>query len=881
MIGWLRQSFHRLRSSFPSAELDQELEAEMAVHLELAIDENVKRGMAPEEARRQALIRFGGVEQAKQQQREARGLPALDILRQDLRFTFRTLHRDRGFTFVAVLVLGLGIGANIVVFSVVNTILLRPLPFADSQQLAWLAGNNGIGGLSDVTYRVDAYEEFQHENRSFEEITAFVPYYSLSETKLMGNGEPKPVSFVWVAGNFFETFGIQPALGRQFTPEECVRGGRKAILLSYPFWQRQFAADPAIVGQTIRLNNDSVTVVGVLPARFDFGAVFAPGSKIDFFRPALMDDIRSWGHMLSLVGRLKPGVTVAQAQAESSVLFPRLKDSGNPDWSTDVQTTITGLQDHVSGKLRRSLIVLWCAVVLILLIVCLNLSNLLLARAAARSKEFAMRSALGAGRGRLIRQLLTESMVLSGAGAVLGLGFALVTTTYLAHQGSIALPLLSAIRVDGSALLWTLLIAVSAAVLFGIAPSLRMACGNLQEMLKDTGRGMSEGRKRDHLRSALVISEIALACMLLIGAGLLLRSFLRVLDVDLGFEPSHAAAIKIDCDDGGNRARRGAILQETLRRVSALPGLEAAGVADMLPLDRNRSWALIAKGKSPSPDKNYDVFVYIVTPGYLNAMGMHLREGRDFSWQDSSVSEPVIIVNQTAARREWPGEDALGRLARGIGESDTRVVGVISDVRDSGVEDAPSPEVYVPVTQAEPEGTELVVRTTLPPDVLASSVMSTLRSINPGQPATEFRPIQQLVDHAVSPRRFFVLLVGIFAGLGLLLASLGIYGVISYSVTQQTQEIGIRMALGATMSRVRVGVIARTLRLALIGIALGVVGSFVVARGIASLLFGTEPTDATTFAGMILLLSVVSFLAGYIPARRASRIDPMIALRSN
>lgn len=878
----LRQALNRLRAFFRKEPLDSDLEAEMAAHLELAIEENLRRGMPVEEARRQALIRFGGMEQAKERHREARGLPALDTLIQDLRYTFRTMRRDRVFTLVAVLILGLGIGANVVVFSVVNTILLRPLPFRDPQQLAWFAGNNGVGGLSDTTYEVDAYEEFQRDNHSFQEMTAFVPFYSVSEGTLMGPREPVPVSGVWVAGNFFQTLGVQPALGRLFTAEECVKGARPAVLLSSPFWQRQFAANPAIIGQAIRLNHDAVTVVGVLPPTFDFGAVFSPGSKMDLFVPAIMDGIRNWGHTVSIIGRLKPGVTVAQAQAESKILFPHLQGAANPDWGTDIKTTITGLKDHVNGKLRRSLIVLWCAVGLILLIVCVNLSNLQLARAAARSKEFAMRSALGAGRGRLIRQLLTESLALSGAGAALGLSLAFVITKYLAHQGSMALPLLSSVRVDGAALAWTLLIAICVGVLFGLAPAFRVSGSNLQETLKDTGPSVSQGRKHERLRSTLVVSEVALACVLLVGAGLLMRSFLRVLDVDLGFQPSRAAAIKVSYDDGGNPARRGAILQEMLRRVGALPGIEAAGIADMLPLDRNRSWGLLAKGEVYSKEKSHDAFVYVVTPGYLDAMGMHLRTGRDFNWQDTPQSEQVIIINQAAARREWPGQDPIGRLAQGIGRGgDSRVVGVISDLRESSLEDASSPEVYVPATQEDPEGAELVVRTQLPPAALASSVMSTLRGMNPEQPATEFRSIQQLVDRAVSPRRFFVLLVGTFAVMGLILASLGIYGVISYSVTRQTQEIGIRMALGATQARVLLGVIAGTLRLALIGIALGMIASFAVARLIASLLFGTSPTDPATFTGMALLLCAVACVAGYIPARRASRIDPMTALRGN
>lgn len=882
MISSIRQSLSRLRAFFHKAPLDRELGVEMDSHLELVIEENLQRGMSPQEARRQALIRFGGVQQAKERHRETRGIPALDILLQDLRYTFRTLRRDRGFAIIAVLILALGIGANIAVFSVVNTILLRPLPFHDPQQLTWIAESGGKGGLSDTTYVVAGYDEFQRHNKSFQDVTAYMAFYGDADYKLTGHGEPQPVSGVMVAGNFFQTLGVRPILGRLFSPEESEKGGRPAVLLSEPYWRRQFAGDPAIVGQAITLNGTPVTVVGVLPSTFDFGSVFAPGLKMDIFVPAIMDgDLRNEGHTLALIGRLKPGVTVGQAQAEANVLFPQLL-AEHPDWSNygGYTATITGLKEHVSGELRSSLIVLWCAVGLILLIVCVNLANLMLARAATRSKEFALRSAFGATRGRLIRQMLTESLMLSIAGAALGLGFAFAITSYLAHEGSIALPLLSSVRVDGSALAWTLLIAVAAAVLFGIVPGMKTSDGNLQDALKDTGPGMSTGRKHERLRAGLVISEVALACVLLIGAGLLLRSFLKVLDINLGFQPSHAAALKIDYDDGGNRAKRGAILQNILQRVGAIPGIEAAGISDNLPLDRNRGWGFRAKGRAYPKGADTDALVYIVTSGYLPAMGMHLREGRDFSWQDGPKSEPVVIINQSAARLHWPGQDPVGRIAVAGGQ-DTRVIGVVSDVRTTSVVGESGSAMYLPVTQADPEGAELVVRTTLPPDVLASSVMSTLRSINPGQPATEFRPIQQLVDHAVSPRRFFVLLVMAFAILGLILASLGFYGVISYSVTRQTQEIGIRMALGSSRARVQFHVIAKTLRLALIGIAVGTVASFGVAGLIASLLFATTPTDPITFAGMIVLLVLVALVAGYIPALRASRINPMIALRSN
>ncbi|MGC9945275.1 MAG: ABC transporter permease [Bryobacteraceae bacterium] len=875
----MRRALERLRAFFHKSPLDRDLDSEMASHLAFAIEENLRRGLTPEEASRQALVRFGGVAQSQERHREARGLPALDVLLQDLRYTFRTLRRDRGFASVAVLILALGIGANIAVFSVVNTILLRPLPFRDPRQLVWMSSERGVGGLSAVTYTVSVYEEFLRHNRSFEDVTAYDPFFGDSDYKLTGRGEPQQLAAVPVAENFFPTLGVRPFLGRLFTREECQKGGRAAVLLGYFFWQRQFAADPAIVGQALVLNNRPVTVVGVLPASFDFGSVFAPGLKMDIFVPGIMDLLRNDGNTLALLGRLRPGVTVAQAQAEVDVLMPQLR-AAHKDWYEDYATAMTGLKDHVSGKLRRSLVVLWCAVGLILLIVCVNLSNLLLARAAARAKEFAMRGALGAGRGRIVRQLLTESLVLAAGGAALGIGIAFAVTGYLARQGSIALPLLSTIRVDGAALAWTLLIALAAALLFGLAPSLKVSSGNLQDALKDTGHGLSAGRKHERMRAVLVVSEVALACVLLVGAGLMLRSFLRVLDVDLGFQPNRAASIKIDYDDGGKAERRGPILQEILRRVSAVPGIQSAGIVDMLPLDRNRSWGLGAKGRIYGKNETQAAFVYIATPGYLRAIGMQLRAGRDFNWQDQPRSERVVIVNQAAARYHWPGQNPVGRTAL-VNGVDTRVIGVIADVRECSVEDSSGIEMYLPETQADPEGAELVVRSQVPPEALASSLMRTLRVYNPEQPAAEFRPVQSVVDHAISPRRFFALLVAIFAGLGLLLASLGIYGVISYSVTRQTQEIGIRMALGATTERVQLGVIAGTMRLVLAGIALGTATSLLAAKWIAALLFNTEPTDPAAFAGMMLLLSAVALIAGYIPARRASRIDPMIALRGN
>jgi predicted permease len=854
----------------------------MEFHIQSMIDELVAQGMSKPEAAAAAHRKFGNMTQTSEEARTTWIARWMSDLTQDLQHSFRGMRRDRGFAIVAVLILALGIGANVAVYSVVNTILLRPLPFPAARQLVRIVEKNPKSGESSKTYTADATEDYQQQNRSFQSVSGYFAFTGPDNFKLIGRGQPTPATGILVAEGFFQTLGVKPSAGRLFRREEFVQHAQPVALLSYPFWKRQFGGDRNIVGRTIDFNNTAVTVVGVLPDTFDFGSVFSPGAKVDLFVPYIMDDFRDDGNDLALIARLKPGVAVAQAQSEADRLLPQFYFSRkHPDYGKGYTGQVTELKEYVSGKLRRSLVVLWCAVGVILLIVCVNLSNLLLARAAARSKEFALRGALGAGRGRLMRQLLTESLVLSGAGAILGLGLGFAAITYLAHQGSIALPLLSMVRVDGAVLAWTLLIAVGTAVLFGLAPGLRISSGNLQGTLKDSGQGVSTGRRHDRMRSALVIAEVALACVLLVGAGLLLRSFLRVLDVDLGFEPSRAAAISVDYDDGGNVAKRTAIWQEVVRRASLIPGVEAAGISDNLPMSRNRSWGIKAKVGNYDGGQFQGVFVYIVSPGYFKCMGMRLIEGRDIDWADLADNQNVVVVNETVARKLWPGQDPIGRIAL-TGGAEARVIGVIADVRETSAEDDAGWQMYLPATKNfGPEGSYLVMRSKLPVATLASSVRTTLRQLNPGQPATEFKPIQNLVDHATSPRRFFFLLVSIFAGLGLLLATLGIYGVISYSVTRETQQIGIRMALGASQERVLFDVIWKTLRLALIGIGAGVVGSLVVARLIASLLFGTDPTDPQTFAAMVALLGAVALLAGYLPARRASRIDPIIALRTN
>jgi len=867
--------------------MDSDLDAEMASHLQFAIEDNLKNGLPPAEARRQALLQFGGPQQSRETHRDARSFAILDELVQDFRYTLRTLRKDRSFTFIALVILALAIGANIAVFSVVNTLLLRPLPFPDSQQLVWIAPPPTSCGLSCATYSADAFEEFRAQSFVYQDVTGYEAFSTPDNLRLSGRGEPQPATSIEVIGNFFQVLGVQPAMGRLFTADEARGGPHPVALLADPYWRRQFNADRNIIGKVIELNGTPFTVIGVLPTSFDFGAVFSPGLRVDLFTPLDLDQQRNWGNIVTFMGRLKPGVSVAQALQDADRVGPNLYQNVKyPQTLGNYKGSLipVPLKQYVTGKLSRSLVALWAAVGAILLIAGVNLSNLLLARAAARAKEFALRGALGANRGRIVRQLLMESLVLSGTGAACGLGLAFILLTWLSQQGSVALPLLTSLHVDASALVWTLLIAVFTAMIFGLLPGLRMASGNLQETIKDSGAGAGQGRKHERLRAALVISEVALACMLLVSAGLLLRSFLNVLNVDLGFQPDRAASIKVDYDDSAttemlSQSKRAVIFQQILDRIAALPGIEAAGMADYLPLGPNREWDTPApKGKVFKPGELPNPLVYIVTPGFVRAMGMRVR-GRDFTWADGPQSEKVVLINASAAKIYWPDEDPVGKMLSRDGTEEVRVVGVVDDVHEEHVEGSPGSQIYYPVTQQGPNGAQLVIRTSLPPAVLGPTVLRTLRELNPRQPAAEFRPIRTIVDRAVSPRRFFMLLVAAFAALGLLLAALGIYGVISYSVTRQTQEFGIRMALGASPSLVQRGVLFHTLKLAGFGVLAGVIASILCSQVIASLLFHTEPYDPATFLAVTFLLVCVAVLAGYIPAVRATRIHPAVALR--
>jgi len=802
---------------------------------------------------------------------------------QDLRYTFRTLRRDAGFTTFAILIVGLGIGASATIFSVVDALLVRPLPFRDPQQLVWLA-NHDTSGLSGQTTQVGHLLDLRAQSRSFSDLAAYFAFYGVGDNLLSGQGEPERLNGVPVAENFFQVLGVQPQIGRLFNTDECKWHGPNAVLLGHGLWARRFGSDPGIVGRALTLNNQPYTVIGVLPESFDFASVFAPGSHIDLYFPfPLSDETNRWGNTMAIVGRLKPGVTIGRAQAEMQILAAQITKA-HPERNT-FEGRLSPLAEHVSGRLRLALVVLACAVGVVMLIVCANLSNLLLARTANRQKEIAIRTALGAGRRRLIRQMLTEGVALSSCGAALGAILAIAGTRVLGRLDAISIPLLQNVRTDSTALGFILLAAVLTGVIFGLAPALQAPGGSrrpgLDAVLKDTSRGSTASRGRNWIGHALVVSEIALACVLLVGAGLLVRSFLRVLDVNLGFRPERAAALRVDPDASySTQARQNAYFDEVLRRARSVPGIEGAGLTDALPLGRNRSWGSPAKGQVYPKGKFPSAFVRVVTDGYLGAMGIPLREGRDLAERDGPKDDPVILINETMARTLFPGESAVGKIIRACGER--RVVGVVGDVRHLALEQGAGMEMYLPMRQCDDHmSVDLVIRTKIPPAELAPAVRAALKPIAPNLPGKDFRTVQDLVDKAVSPRRFVVWLLGGFAVFALILASLGIYGVVSYSVSQRTQEIGIRMALGASAANLQAGLVGQTLGLAAIGMLLGTAASWALAHALGGLLYGVTASDPVTFLGISVVLTAVAAAAGYLPARRASQIDPSVALRAS
>jgi predicted permease len=861
---------------------------ELRAFLDDRVDELLARGMSPEDARAEAVRRLGlPVSDAREllegsaraRERTVRARQAIDDLLQDVRYAIRTLRRESAFTMSALAIIALGVGASATVFSVANALLVRPLPFRDPDRLVWMA-NGTHGGLSGQTAQVNHLLALHEQDRSFADVAGYFAFYGIGDASLVRNGDAIRLSSVPVTQNFFPMLGVQPILGRSFTKEESAMDVPNVVMLGYPLWQREFSSDPAIVGKSITLNELPCTVVGVLPPSFDFGSVFAPGTRIDLFVPfPLTEKNDRQGNTLALIGRLKPEVTINSAAAELAVLAPQIT-AAHPERNA-FTPTLSALRTHIVGPIHSALVMLAFAVSTVMLIVCANLSNLLLVRATGRQKEMAIRAALGAGRQRLVRQMLTESVLLSAGGAAIGAILAYIGTRAIARLQTVNLPLLSDVRLDASALTFILFLATVAGLLFGMAPALQLSELAVHDALKASGRNSTRNRSGRRVRTALVVSEIALACVLLAGSGLLIRSFVKLLDVDLGFRPDMVSSIRIDPERQWleTQTRFSSYVSEALRLTRALPGVQAAAIADGLPLGKNRTWGVRAQGQSYKNNHNPVAFIRLATDGIVGAMGLRLISGRDISSRDDSAGEQVMLINETAARALWPGEDAIGKVA--MLDTLRRVVGVVGDARHLSLEQDAGLQLYVPYRQIPDYPTvDLIVRSAVPPSSLARSIRAALAPLAPNVALNEVQTLGQVVDRAISPRRFFTMLLSAFAAFALALALFGIYGVISYTVAHRQQEIGVRMALGASQRTVQWNILRETLELAVVGVLLGTAGSWIVAQLLRSQLFGISSADPATFVTMVLIVMAVALLSGYLPARRASQIDPTVAFRS-
>ncbi|MBD0372279.1 MAG: ABC transporter permease [Pyrinomonadaceae bacterium] len=805
---------------------------------------------------------------------------------QDLRYGARMLVKSPGFTIVVVLALALGIGANSAIFSVVNSVLLRPLPFNEPQQLmmVWGASKNGEGA-DHIVLSVPDMQDLRSQSQTLEYV---VPFYSSGTTLSSGGDDSERVFGAVSSADLFPALDIKPLMGRVFTREEDVPGGPPVVIISQNLWQRAFGSDPSIVGKEIKLGSKLVTVVGVMPASFRFPL---QRERPDYWQPistspsyiATKDkrDTRS----LRVLARLKPGVTMQQANEELATISRRLEEQ-YPDSNTGFALSVTPLHEDLVGQVRPALLVILGAVGFVLLIACANVANLLLARAASRQKEIAIRTALGAGRLRIVRQLLTESLLLAVMGGGLGLLLATWGLDLLVAASPSDLPRVKEIGLDTKVLAFTAAVSILTGLLFGLAPALSASRLDLNESLKEGSRGSTEGSRRNRLRSLLVVSEVALSLVLLVGAGLLIRSFISLLNTSPGFDAEAILTVDVPLSRAKypEAGQQVTFVQQLLQRTKEVPGVASVAAVNILPLSGNgrESSFTIAGRPAPPQGQEPDAEASTVTPGYFRTMGIPLMRGRAFNEGDKKDAPPVVIISEALARMNFPGEDPLGkRLVIRDDMPPFEIVGVVGDIRHEKLETETHPEYYLSFYQIPERQVNLVVRAASPaePASLQMAVRNAIKQVDKDQLIWEMKTMEQWRAESVARRRFNMMLLGIFAALALLLAAVGIYGVMSYTVTQRTHEIGIRIALGAQTRDVIFMVVRQGMSLALLGIGAGLLAAFGVTRVMSSLLYGVTATDATTFAAVTLGLAGLALLACLIPALRATRVDPMTALR--
>ena len=869
-----------LRKKHVESELDQELRA----YLEMAVEEKMRQGMTRDNALRAVRWERGILEHAKEEVRSAGWESFLETLWLDACFGLRMLRKSPGFSLVATLTLALGVGANTAIFSVVNAVLLRPLPYAHPGQLVFVDEARRDAAIKGVGMSYPQFNELRHDNRVFSAVAGFGSHSLV----LTGNGEPTEISTVVVTSDFFPVLGAQPHLGRLLTSQECERGAAPVALLSDGLWRSRFGSDPGIVGRSISLDARAYTIIGVMPAHFrtpflkQVNQVWIPMAQDPLYSVWMTKPPRE--HWMAVLARLRPGVAAGQVQTELDTMSARLaKDfPAEKGWRIAVEP----LQQTITGDVKFPLLLLLGAVCLVLLIACANVANLLLSRATSRSKEIAIRIAVGAGRGRIARQLLTECAILASLGGLLGALVAYAGVATLLPLLPSDLPTFEPIRVDAWVLAFALVISLVASLIFGLAPVLSSSGADPHKDLGESSR-TSESPGPRRARAALAVAEIALAIVLLTGAGLLMRSFNQLTSVNPGFEANHVAKAMISLPQFqySTQQQWAAFAEQLLTRLQAQPGMQNSAVAGPLPIiDCCVTLNFQIVGGPPPQEGSPDSANYVpVSPQYFSVMEIPLLRGRFFSDSDSASSMPVTLVSEALAKRYFPNQDPIGRhLSFGFpinGVASREIVGVVADIHDVALGKEPGPMLYVPYAQAPLYGAEVVVRSTLDSAIAVAAIRAVTHDIDKNLPVTDIAELPDILSESVAQPRFRTLLLGLFGAIAVVLAAIGIFGVISYSVSRRTHELGIRMALGAQPGTVLGMVLRETLALTLIGIAVGVPCALATARLIIHLLFRVKPYDPVTLTTVPIALIFVGFLASYIPARRAMKVDPMIALR--
>ena len=877
----LRIFLHRLRGVVLRDRLEREMQEEIRAHLDMQTEDYIRQGMSPAEARRMALRQFGGVEQVKEQYRDRRGLPVVETTLQDVRYAWRVLLKSPGFTAVAVVTLALGIGASTAIFSAVYPILFEPLPYPQAGRITTVWDFRPDGERLDVAF--GTYRELAERNRVFDSVAVMKPW----QPTLTGPTEPERLDGQRVSADYFRVLGVAPALGRDFVTSDDQVNGPAVVILGDALWRRRFGGDPGIIGQQVRLDDNSCTIIGVMPAGFE--NVLSPSAEI--WTPLQYDASlpiqgREWGHHLRMVGRLRPGLKTDQEREElNQIAAAPLPEFARPPWAALRRGFIvSSLQNDITGNVKPVLIAVIGAVLLVLLIACVNVTNLLLARGAQRRGEFAVRAALGAGRTRLIRQLLTESLLLALIGGAFGMVVAQAGTGALVALSPPGLPRVNAIHVDAAVFAFAFIATTIVGLVVGLIPALHVARGGLSEGLQQSSKRAAGGHQLT--RRTLVVAEVALAIVLLVSAGLLLRSLQRLFAEAPGFDSSHLLTMQVQTAghrfDDDNVTHQ--FFEQALEAVRHVPGVNAAAFTSQLPLSGDRETYGVHFESNPAPDEDHSAFLYTVTPDYLTTMGIPLRRGRLLDAHDIAGGPVAVLVNESFARRKFPDQDAVGQHLR-IGPNEgpwATVVGVVGDVKQTSLALGPAEAAYITTAQWRyaDRAMWLVVRASGDAAALAHDIRSTVWSVDKDQPVLRVATMDARVRASAAERRFALILFEAFGLVALALAATGIYGVLSGSVTERAREIGVRLALGASRGNILALIIKQGMTLVALGVVIGLGGAAAATQALASLLFGVSRLDPLTHLCVVALLAGVSGLACWVPAWRAARVDPAVTLRA-